>query len=173
MKRRISYWRDPILAVLVTVVGIATASGAELGHSENEVLYAANTGGRVEVYDLKLRRFFVEGQEYLARRDGHHFGEFAGQLVDCGTATHYCVRGGIYVVVPRNISGQRRWSSHGIRCRSMAPLGSNLENTITCAFSKRSTSFRYEGRRGLLSYDDADNEAIRFELVGERGLFAH
>jgi hypothetical protein len=138
---------------------------------DREYLYAATVGRRVDVYDMVGRRVYTEGHEYLARRDGRHYTEFAGALLICTTSAYYCLRGGIYAVVPTTINGQSRWSSHDVRCQSSVPLQAQTVNTITCHFKSHWTRFQYEGDRGILSYVNSGDE-VEFKLVGERGLFS-
>jgi hypothetical protein len=145
--------------------------GKEVESHKSEIIYAATIGKAIDVYDLSRGVVFSEGAEYLSRRDGLHETEFAGRFVDCGTRAFYCIRGGLYAVVPKSIVGQNKWSSHSVRCRSQLPITQRSQNAISCTFKNRTTSFQYDVQRGIVSYKNLVASQPEFVLVGDRGLF--
>ena len=139
--------------------------------SEIEYLYKATGGRRVDVFNLTRRFAYLESDDYLDRRDGRHDTEFSGQIMYCVRTRYFCIRGGIYAVVPRLISGQTDWKYREITCHARTALSDVGINEITCTFRGGGTAFNYEQKKGIVSYSDAGAGATEFTLVGSRGLF--
>jgi hypothetical protein len=139
--------------------------------SEIEYLYKAESGRRVDVFNLTRRYTYLESDDYLDRRDGRHDTEFAGQIMYCVRTKYFCIRGGIYAVVPRVISGQTDWAFRDVTCHARTRLSDVGINEITCTFRGSGTAFKYEQKKGIISYSDTGAEATEFKLVGSRGLF--
>ena len=70
-----------LLRRVILVASFVTLASAEAPDSKDaqvnssvtpsgEVLYKASSGHRVDVFDLTKRYVFIEGADYLARRDG-------------------------------------------------------------------------------------------------------
>ena len=68
----------------------------------DEIIYKANTGGMVEVFNIRLLRFSNEGVGYLSRLD-QRYSEWGGSIEFCSDEQFYCLAGGINVAVPRHL----------------------------------------------------------------------
>ncbi len=146
-----------------------TQSSANPGPPDREYLYQAKVGQRVEVFDVKKRFVYFEGAEYMIR--GQHSGEFRGNIIVCSDARYFCIRGGIYAAIPKELSNQTQWVTNGIHCHSDDGLSKSAANSITCVFKRETTRFLYVEANGILSYGSSTRNIDEFKLVGRCGLF--
>ena len=161
--------------VALSSIEAADSKGAQVNSSVTpigEVLYKASSGHRVDVFDLTKRYVFIEGDDYLARRDGRHQTEFAGPILYCTNAKYFCIRGGISAVVPRTLNRQTEWIFAHVACRSTDGLTQTGINRVTCTFRGATTEFAYERERGIVRYMRQGSGEPEFLLVGDHGLFA-
>jgi len=152
--------------------GSASHVFADSSLAGNEYVYQAKAGQRVDVFDLTKPFVYFESAEYLARRDGRHSGDLGGKVILCSNARYFCIRGGIYAAIPRELSKQTSWKRGGLSCHSQLGLSDKIKNDVTCALNGAATSFVYDKSRGILSYGSSAHMPDEFELVGTCGLFA-
>lgn len=140
--------------------------------SDVEIYYRATTGGRLAVFNLTRAFVYMEGSAYLERRDGRHHGHFAGPIELCSDTSYLCVRGGLYAVIPKDLKGQSEWSHDGVRCRLRSTAAHSTVLSVICSFRGKSTAFKYDQERGIVSYGETAGDEGEFRLVGTKGLLA-
>ena len=136
-----------------------------------EYLYKYKYGKRVDVFNTTKNYIYVESDDYIARRDGVHDTEFAGQIMYCTGSKYYCVRGGIYAVVPRLINGQTDWAFRNVFCHTKARISKFIINKITCKYRGIGTDFYYDKNKGIISYSNIGEPSSETILIGNVGLF--
>jgi hypothetical protein len=129
---------------------------------------------RVYVFDGQKKRFYVEGKDYLARKEGVHRTEFAGEMVDCSTRDYFCVQGGKFVAYPRRKASGNYWVVSGLSCERLKhdSVDGNGGVLVSCLFRSGRTDFDFvEGigirRFWIGSHEDPSEE---FKLASSVGL---
>jgi hypothetical protein len=162
-----------ICSVLVLLILLGCVNQKKI-QSENieEVIYQKKNTHVLDVYNLTKLHFSQEDIEYLDRRN-FKYGEFGGQIKICSNDEYYCLIGGIGVVIPKKLAGQKEWEFADEKCQSESPLSYQQPAIITCNSKGWSNKFVYSFDRGIISYVIAAQPEFEHELVDEKGLFAN
>jgi hypothetical protein len=145
-------------------------SGTELPLDE-EIIYEVKGGQLVDVFNITQKLVSHETREYLKRRD-HNYGEFGGSIEFCSDEIYYCLRGGISVVIPKDIEGKKSWQYLDIKCEALHAAYHGYADEVTCWRWNLSVTFSYTVEKGILSYRTSWSPELTYVLIGEKGLFA-
>lgn len=161
-----------VAAVVVTLASglIPVAHGAE---QDRGYIYDGTGQLNNVAIVIDATKRWVDMQEKASARIGTMDGNFGGNYDDCGNEAFYCVTSGLEIVIPKAMP-VKQWKYHGLSCESVAQPGGDTYRII-CRSPKYHgrPTYTYSLSRGVVSIESAPIwSAGRFELRGERGLFA-
>lgn len=159
-----------LLFQLLLVCGAVHAEPPQVSYQE--YLYSEKIGQRLDAFDISNRVVYFDDIDYLKHQGRKHQTDFSGKVVLCTNAEYFCIRGGIYVAVPRKMVGQTNWEYEGLKCNSTAELNAQVDSSITCLFKETETTFTFDVSKGILSYSvRAERDHAEFVLASQCGLF--
>lgn len=162
-----------IYSVLILLTLVSCASRNKLYSADvEEIIYQKKNTHVLDVYNLTKLYFSNEDVEYLHKRN-FKYGEFGGQIKICSNDEYYCLIGGIGVVIPKKLAGQKEWQFADEKCHSESPLSDQQPAIITCDSEGWSNKFVYSFDRGITSYVTNAQPEFEHVLVDKKGLFAN